>query len=83
MENQEDPSAFVQPLLLRRYQDLSSWTFCASDIKSLCKSFLQSGLSIREFSTRHSVPHSTMKRYMWKYKKWQATGIKWRIRLHF
>lgn len=75
MANLEDPTVNVQPLLLRRFQDLSSWSLAASDNKSLCKSFLLSAISIRDFSARHSVPHSSMKRYMQKYKKWRETGL--------
>ena len=49
--------------------------FLCLDIKSLCKSFLLSDITILEFIDRHSVPHPSMKRYMQKYRKWQTTGI--------
>jgi hypothetical protein len=56
-----DPTVNVETLSLTRFQDLSSWQLCGSDIKSLCKTFLVTGLSVREFSIRHLIPYSTMK----------------------
>ena len=75
MEDFADPTVNVQTLFLTRYQDLSEWSLCGSDIKSLCKSFIETGLSVSEFSKRHSLPYSTMKRYVQKYREWQTTGV--------
>ena len=70
-----DPTIGVQTLFLTRFQDLSSWSFCGSDVKSLCKSFNETGLSVFEFANRHSLPYSTMKRYVNKYRMWKTTGV--------
>ena len=75
MEDFADPTVNVETLSLTRFQDLSSWQLCGSDIKSLCKTFLVTGLSVREFAIRHLIPYSTMKRYVHKYRQWQTTGV--------
>ena len=70
-----DPTIDVQSLFLTRFQDLSEWSFCGSDIKSLCKSYTDTGLSVFEFAKRHSIPYSTMKRYVHRYRLWKTTGV--------
>ena len=67
-----DPTIDVQTLRLTRYQDLSNWTFLASDIKSLCKTHLESGLSVHAFAGNHSLPYSTMKRYVQRFVEWKT-----------
>ena len=44
-------------------------------MKSLCKTFTLSDISLKDFSARHSVPHSTMKRCMKKFLHWKSTGV--------
>jgi hypothetical protein len=75
MGDYADPTVNIESLSITRYQDLSTWQLCASDIKSLCKRFLQTGLSVFEFSKRHTIPYSTMKRYVQRYRAWQTTGV--------
>jgi hypothetical protein len=45
----------VETSSITRYQDLSPWQLSASDIKSLCKSFLETGKSAYEFANRHTI----------------------------
>jgi hypothetical protein len=75
MGDYADPTVDIESLSITRYQDLSTWQLCASDIKSLCKSFLQTSISVFEFSKRHNMPYSTMKRYVQRYRAWQTTGV--------
>jgi transposase len=75
MEDIPDPTLAVRLLSITRNQDLSDWVFCSSDQKSLCRNLVESGITTREFSTRHCQAHSTMKRYMRKYRIWKSTGI--------
>lgn len=74
-----DPTVNVIPLTLRRNQNLSEWEYFADDIKALCKTYdllkLESNLSMREFTTRHSIPFATFQRYMTKYYIWKRTGV--------
>jgi hypothetical protein len=58
-----------------RNQDLSDGAFCSSDQKSLRRNLVESGITTREFSTRHCLAYSTMKRYMNKYRTWKSTGV--------
>jgi hypothetical protein len=69
-----DPTGDVRLLSITRNQDLSEWTFCCSDQKSLCKNIVESGLSVMNFCYRHDLAISTTKRYMKKYRMWKTTG---------
>jgi hypothetical protein len=55
MEDGSDPTLAVRFLSITRNQDLSDWAFCSSDQKSLRRNLVESGITTREFSTRHCL----------------------------